>query len=268
MPAMIWITNTVNFPLWLVLLALLFHGCTLLSDVVSNDSSPNLDQDPPPLRTGQAFLYNHQGPRPWGNPNKDVTGLRAIRVVGKSENKKWMRVEEKYEQSDELIVYFIDKDYRLHRQEIHLNNNILRMEYRSPQPLRNIDLKKEKSHTWKYRIDIYQNDQKTGRAKVEEHVNRGYDIRVVTKAGAYLCRHFRTTVDMHAVINKQDRLYTAMIDSYWSDQVSWFIKKNYKFHPGFDKTQGFTPATIAESTILQFQPDDENSLQYEESVNE
>ncbi len=215
-----------------------------------------MDIDPPPPAIGQGYLYQHTGPRPWGDGVTDYTGYRAVRIREKVNEKDLWLVEEAYEKGNRTYLSFCDKDYLIHKQQLSSPNQTVEVIYKPALELRYLDLKKEETETDRTRltfVDI-ESQSKIGEAVITDQTRRDYDVRIITKAGAYLCRQFHSDVELHAKVNGSEKRYSGTVISYWSDRIGWFVKQSYAFQPVKIDGEIVQPEYRAESILEDFEP--------------
>lgn len=224
-----------------------------------------LDKNPPAPAAEQAYYYNHQGPRPWSDGRQDATGGRLVVIPPQAlANKSLWSVEEHFERADGVQAFQIDPQYRMHNVAIKSGETEIVIQYNPAIPLRFLDLKKDEKKTYKSKfifIDPQTRAPMEGGGVYSAEVERKYDLRIVSPAGAYLCRQFviRTTIET----NVQDTqiVFKATIHSFWCDDIGWFVREEYEFEPMIQNGEEIQPAYTAESTLAQYKPMNPSSLQ-------
>lgn len=245
----------------------MFLGCLLIlahCGGIPKKSSFSLDQNPPPPETGQRYVYQHTGPLPWGDGLKDAGGLRVVTVTGPEspgKNPLW-RFEEIFERVPGIQAGYYDTNYLLHHQVLREGENELRIQYKPPQPVRYMDLPREAEKTYRSRQTVI--DSRTGAAigtgEITATVRRGYDVRMVTPAGAYLCRHFTERIRMATRVEDLAVEMNAVVDSYWCDAIGWFVQAEYAFEPVIQNGTVVQPGYQAVSILTVYEPMDPTRL--------
>ncbi len=218
----------------------------------------DLDQPPPPPAVGQIYQYCHKGPRPWGDGQTDVTGERIIAVTGKAEIKKkelWA-FEEQFEKSEGIQIGFYDEEYRLHRQILRSNGSEITIIYSPPIEERFIELdvnSKKTIHSEQVMLAGQEGEQ-VGTIEMTIKVRREKDVRMITPAGAYLCRHLVSRVTLDATIQNEQTTFSATVNSYWCDYIGWFVKEEQAFEPLVHEGEIIRPPYRTESVLIDYQP--------------
>lgn len=207
-----------------------FHsGCE--STPNRSASEVDLDVDPPQPEIGTLFTYNHEGPRPFGEGDQDVSGKRAFGVY-RQEGNLW-RIDEAFQLSPAVRAIYVDDAYRLHREVFLSGEGELAIEYSPARPLRYLDLKKRDPETITFQ-QTYRQPARTdalATATVTDTTTRRYDERIVTPVGALLCRSFQTELTFELEANEVVAEFSVSMKSYWSDQYAWFISQEAIFSP-------------------------------------
>lgn len=231
-----------------------------------------LDHNPPAPAAGQAYYYQHTGPRPWSDGRQDASGGRLVVIPEpKSPDASLWNVEEHFERADGVQVFQIDPQYRLHHLAIKSGDDEIVLRYNPARPLRFLDLKKDKKKTFKSRFVFV--DPKTGRTMegggtYASEVERRYDVRIVSPAGAYLCRQFIIHTTVETNVQGIQTVFKAEIHSYWCDDIGWFVKEEYDFEPMRQNGQPVQPAYQAVSALVKYKPMNPNSLRPVEEIPE
>jgi hypothetical protein len=208
---------------------------------------------PPLPKIGQVFYYQHTGSVPWGNGDKDATGKRIIAVTGKSEDKKLWRIEERFEKVEGDSIGFYDDAYNLVRQFLLLNGVELRIEYNTPVNLRytKLDLDEEKIFEYQQAIFNQDSNEPAGGALIRDKTKRSsYDIRIITPAGAYLCRQFTSMITMQIQMQGRLSVYSGTVNTYWCDKLEWFVKEECTFDPIINESEIVQPGYKTQSVLL------------------
>ncbi len=227
-------------------------------------SNFTLDRKPPPPAAGQQFVYQHTGPLPWGDGRQDATGLRTVTVSGQEtagKNPLW-RFEERFERDAGIQTGYYDKSYMLYQQDLREGENELRIRYTPPLPVRYLDLPKESEKKFRSRqvmIDLH-TDTTVGSGEIDSAVLRGYDVRMVTPAGAYLCRHFTERIQITAQAEDTVTVMRAVVDTYWCDTIGWFVQAEYAFEPMTQNGTVVRPGYRAHSILAGYEPMDPTRL--------
>ena len=223
-----------------------------------------LDHDPPALGVGHAFYYQHTGPRPWSNGLQDASGGRLLVIPEQdaSQAKSLIKYEEHYESSEGSQVGYIDKKYRLQQKHIESGDLALKFIYSPALELRYLDLKKDKLKTYKssFILHVPGNEAPQGSGNIVSKVERLYDVRIISPAGAYLCRQFSSDVSIETTVQDVKTVFKAKIITYWCDNIGWFVKEEYAFEPMMRNGKAVQPAYRAESILSKYKPMDPNSL--------
>ena len=229
------------------------------------DVDYSLDRNPPKPAAGQAYLYKHTGPRPWSDGYQDATGGRFVVIPeDKIPNKSLWNVEEHFERSDGAQTMQIDDKYRMHFVAIKSGETEIVIQYAPALPLRFLDLKKDKTETYKSRFTFINPQTKEplqGGGEYTCEVERKYDVRIVSPAGAYLCRQFVIHSTIETTVQDSKTTFKAAINSFWCDDIGWFVKEEYTFEPLLANGQVVNPAYTAESILTQYKPMNPSSLQ-------
>jgi hypothetical protein len=225
----------------------------------------DLDRNPPAPAAEQAYYYKHTGPRPWSDGRQIATGGRLIVIPAQnpSENKSLWSCEEHFERADGVQVYQIDDKYRIHHMAVKSGDSEILIRYTPALPLRFLDLKKDEKKTYKSHFEFI--DPQTtapleGGGEYVMNVERRYDLRIISPAGAYLCRQFIIHTSIETTVQDVTTTFKATINSYWCDDIGWFVREEYAFEPMLQNGQPIQPAYNAESVLTQYKPMDPNSL--------
>ncbi len=229
-----------------------------------NGEPITLDHDPPALSVGHAFYYQHTGPRPWSNGLQDASGGRLVVVPEQdaSQAKSLIKYEEHFENSIGSQVGYIDKKYRLHQQDIESGDLALKFIYSPALELRYLSLKKDETKTYKSSFVLHASGHEApqGGGSIVANVERDYDVRIISPAGAYLCRQFKSDVCIETTVQDVKTVFKAKIISYWCDNIGWFVQEEYAFEPMQRNGEAVQPAYRAESILSKYKPMDPNSL--------
>ncbi len=224
----------------------------------------SIDHDPPALGVGHAFYYQHTGPRPWSNGSQDASGGRLLVIPEQdaSQAKSLIKYEEHFESSEGSQVGYIDKKYRLHQKDIESGDLALKFIYSPALELRYIDLKKDKLKTFKSSFNLHAPGSETpqGSGNIITKVKRSYDVRIISPAGAYLCRQFMSDVTIETKVLDVQTVFKAKKITYWCDNIGWFVKEEYAFEPMLRNGKAVQAAYRAESILSKYKPMDPNSL--------
>jgi len=243
---------------WILLLisALLFSMISCGS-ASKKKAEVSLDRNPSPPAIGQTFTYQHSGPRPGGDGKTDATGWRIVRVVDKPPQKDslWM-IEERYEKDPGIYIYYCDDNYQLRRQVVKSGNRSIMAVFNPPQDIRYRQLAPGAGKTYSYRMDYFDSGgkERIGFSSVADHVRRDYDVRIITKAGAYLCRQFHSDLTIETAMGGDSRYFRASVESYWCDRIGWFVLQKYFFQPVTREGEIIQPGYEAESILEDFEP--------------
>lgn len=223
-----------------------------------NNSEPiTLDVTPDPPKVGQWFQYQHTGPRPWGDSQKDVSGERMIRVIGQQleEGNKYWAIEDVYEKDSDEQVSLYDDRYYLHRQLSRSNVVNAVYEYNPPVSDRHLELKPGQNKIEESEI-IIQNPQTGGdygKIYLTRNVTRMRDERIVTKAGAYLCRHFVSQTKIQYDYRGAITEFSAQEDTYWCDQIAWLVLERVEFQPAIQQGNFVGTGHTSESILVDYE---------------
>ncbi len=246
---------------------LILMGCLLVLTHCAGapkKSKFTLDRNPPPPAAGQRYVYQHTGPLPWGDGRKDASGLRTVAVVGQEapgKNTQW-RFEEQFERDEGIQTGYYDKNYMLYKQDLREGRNVLRILYTPPLPVRYLDLPKDREKKYRSRqvfIDP-QTNETAGSGDIDIAVRRGYDVRMVTPAGAYLCRHFTERIQITAQAEDTETVMKAVVETFWCDTIGWFVQSDYTFEPMVQNGTVVQPGYQAQSILAGYEPMDPNRL--------
>lgn len=224
-----------------------------------------LDEDPPPPAAGQWFEYQHTGPRPWSAGEGGPHGARRVEVLGSSEEagQTLWAVRETFEGTPDHQVGLYDSRYRLHRQLIRGPGGELLAEFSKPIPARHLDLKPDETET----VESVQTlinpsgGAELGQTRIKIVTERRRDERVVTPAGAYLCRHFHKTTELVSTLmipgaggaREYTVAYSAVEDAYWSDGIGWFVREAAEFKPVIQDGEIVREGYATESVLTAFE---------------
>jgi hypothetical protein len=232
-------------------------------------SPVDLDRYPPKPAAEQAYFYKHTGPRPWSDGRQNASGGRLIVIPEQNTNDKSLwNCEEHFERADGMQVLQIDEKYRLHYVAIKSGEQEILIRYNPPLPLRFLDLKKDEKKTYKSTfqfIDPQTTEPLEGGGEYTMDVERRYDVRIISPAGAYLCRQFIVHTTSDTAVQDIKTTFKAAINSFWCDDIGWFVREEYSFEPMMQNGQPVQPAYTAESVLSQYKPMDPNSLRPVES---
>lgn len=224
-----------------------------------------LDRNPPAPASEQAYYYKHTGPRPWSDGRQVANGGRliVIPIQNPSDNKSLWSCEEHFERADGVQVYQIDEKYRIHSMAVKSGETEILIRYNPPLPMRFLDLKKDEKKTYKSHfefIDPQTSQSMEGGGDYILNVERRYDVRIISPAGAYLCRQFIIHAEVETAVQDIKTYFKAAINSFWCDDIGWFVREEYAFEPMLQNGQPIQPAYNAESVLAQYKPMDPNSL--------
>ncbi|MEW6238710.1 MAG: hypothetical protein AB1656_25270 [Candidatus Omnitrophota bacterium] len=245
-----------RFSLFLIVFVILpfLFSCGISS---KKKAEVSLDRNPPPPAIGQLFTYRHRGPCPGGDGQTDASGWRIVRVVDKPPQKDslWM-IEERYEKDPGVYLSYCDDNYQLRRQIVKGTGRSVTMEFKPPQDIRYSQLAPGAEKRYSYRLDYFVSDskEKIGFASISDHVRRDYDVRIITKAGAYLCRQFHSDLAIETTMGGDSLYIRASVESYWSDRIGWFVQQKYFFQPVTRDGEVVQPGYEAESILEDFEP--------------
>lgn len=234
-------------------------GCALIVALAACGSSPkrededhSLDQDPPALAAGQAYLYRHEGPTPFGDGRDDATGMRTVRVLGRDpEQNNWWVIEDRFENERGVHLSLINDAWLRYRQGLSGPEGIITIDEAPPVPVRFLDLGKHETKTYVYQQTFLSGDgQPLGAARVIEQVERRYDYRVITDAGAIICRSFHIRYSLLGDLGGEAVELEAEIETYWSDELTWFVQTDYAFEPLLRGGEEAGPAYEASSILV------------------
>jgi hypothetical protein len=228
-----------------------------------------LDQPPPPPAVGQAYFYQHTGPQPFSDGSVDVTGGRIVAVTRQIQEKKpilWA-FEEHFEKSEGVQIGFYDEKYRLHRQILRAPGGEIEVLYNSPYDERFLNLKAdaEKTITVNQQLINAADGANYGNVNMTVKVHRERDERIISPAGAFLCRHFNARIQLKAHIAGEQTDFAATVNSYWCDLIGWFVKEEQVFDPIVKDGQIIRPPYKTESILVSFEP---TNYQYHHPVPE
>lgn len=216
-----------------------------------------LDVVPDPPKVGQWFQYQHTGPRPWGDSQADVSGERMIRVIGKQEEEEqlfWV-IDEDYSSDNDIQRSVYDDQYFLHYQMSQSNVANAVYEYIPPISDRHLKLKpdEEKVEESEILINNPQTGGDYGKIYLTRNVKRVLDERIVTKAGAYLCRHFVSQTKIKYDYRGAITIFSAQEDTYWCDQITWFVLERVEFQPAIQQGNFVGTGHTSESILVDFE---------------
>ncbi|MBI1389371.1 MAG: hypothetical protein GC154_13085 [bacterium] len=192
-----------------------------------------LDRPPAPLAAGQTYVYQHEGPRPFGDGLNDASGRCTVTVLGRDPEmgNHWV-VEERFEHDQGVQLSLIDDKYLRHMQGVREEGSILKIEEKPPAPVRYIDWhKNQKKTTVIHQTVKNEQNEVIGEATTTDETQRLYDYRVVTPMGAILCRHFVSNITIEANLAGSTVKMNGRVESYWSDGLGWFVQKTCQFKP-------------------------------------
>lgn len=261
--------------LWRRDLFLLIAALSLITTCgeTQNKKKPtyNLDKNPPAPAAGQAYYYQHSGPQPWSDGRQDASGGRLVVVLDpNTPNPSRWNVEEHFERADGVQSMQIDNKYHLHQVAIKSGETEIVIQYTPAIPLRFLDLKKDDKKVWQSHF-VFMNPQNNefmdGSGDYKTEVQRRYDLRIITPAGAYLCRQFIVHTTIETTMSDIKTTFQVAINSYWCDDIGWFVKEEYSFEPMLQNGQAVQPAYQAVSTLTQYKPMNPNSLHREDETN-
>lgn len=239
------------------LLFFILLSCMACSSPSNRQTEEEFYNPKPPLpQIGQVFYYQHSGPVPWGNGDLDATGKRIVAITGKSEDKKLWRFEERFEKSDGDSIGLYDDSYNLYRQYLILNNSELRIEYNTPVVIRYSKIEPDEDKVFDYQQAIFNkgNKEPSGLAAIHDKTKRNaYDIRIITPAGAYLCRQFTSSITMQIQMQGVTSVYSGTIRTFWCDKLGWFVKEECSFDPITKDGQIIQPGYKCQSVLESFE---------------
>ncbi|MGI6454291.1 MAG: hypothetical protein ACOX5R_01555 [bacterium] len=235
-----------------ILLLILFQGC---GSAPKNEPF-TLDEKPALLQVGDSFTYEHTGPLPWGNGQIPVSGQRTISVtaIDPANKNRWI-IKDDFEQTDVDQFNVVDRDFRLHRQEMQFEDGTLRVEFNPPMPLRFSEIPEggQGTYTVSQRLIDASTRKEVGTATIKISTTREQDERIITPAGAYMCRHFISRIEIQSSNILDEKNYaTATEESYWCDKIGWFVKLNYRFDPLVQNQKVVRPAYNTETVLTEF----------------
>jgi hypothetical protein len=233
-----------------------------------------LDEDPPPLQVGYQYQYRHEGPYPWSDGKEDVSGLRVVTVTGKSESNAkakqntrsdndrhsendpgslW-RVEDYFENVDGSLVGYYDKDYKQHRQAVETGQIEIVVTNTPPRPIRYLSLAVDDQKTYTIHQTMQRSDAEAiiGESTMKIETERKRDQRIVTEAGAYLCRHFVSEIEIETTLFGQTSKRSATEESFWCDRIGWFVQRKSIFDPVTIDGELVQERYTCQSTLLSF----------------
>lgn len=220
----------------------------------------SLDVTPSPPKTGQWFQYQHTGPRPWGDSQSGVSGERLIRILGKQEEgekekKTYWAVEESFAKDSDEQISLYDDQYLLHRQLSRSNEVTAVYQYDPPVSDRHLQLKPDEENEEQSTITIQNPDTGVnyGTIVLTRKTKRARDERMVTKAGAYLCRHFVSQTKIKYDFRGTVTEFNAQEDTYWCDQITWFVKERVEFQPAIQSGDFVGTGHVSESILVDFE---------------
>lgn len=236
-------------------LTALFAGQISCSSGTTKKTAFTLDADPPPLVPGTIFRYEHIGPLPWSDGTTDASGPLTITVLSPNptQGATFSVVEELYERADGSQLGHYDNRYRLAQQAIAVDDGVLQVQYQPPMPVRYLDIPvgEDKKYTVKQRL-AGESNQALGDATIVIDTHRDKDERIITPAGAYLCRRFISIIQIVARQNGSEMHFRATEDAYWCDKIAWFVKRSYTFDPLVQGDEIVRPGYKTECTLVEF----------------
>lgn len=240
--------------LYLGLFLILLVGFWHCGSTPKKSVNATLDRKPPEPIVGKVFHYRHIGPRPWGDGRMDATGGRSVAVTGtvKPKNNLLWSIEEQFENSEGVQVGYYDADYRLNHQILHSQNGDLQVEFTPPLHVRHLNLQsgEEKSMDCKQTLTDMTNKQVIGVTKMNIKTKREHDERIITPAGAYMCRHFVSRISIEASIDEKTITFSGTEEMYWCDMLIWFVKETLVFDPLLENGQIIRPGYKTESLLI------------------
>lgn len=220
----------------------------------------NLDDTPSPPQAEHAFYYKHTGPRPWSDGSQDCSGGRLVIVMEKNaESGNLWPIEEHFEKIQGAQIGYYDDKYRLHRQTLQADGSEWLVQFTPPITVRYLDIHRDGEKTYSSVQTIYDSANREtaiGTSKLTVKTKRAYDERIVTPAGAFLCRHLKSQIRIETAGQDSTNVFGATIDSYWCDRIGWFVQETYTFDPVTQNGIVIQPGYNANSTLNRFKPDD------------
>ncbi|MDP8244502.1 MAG: hypothetical protein P9L94_10515 [Candidatus Hinthialibacter antarcticus] len=234
--------------------ALLGAGCNTVSKKKPEDDH-ELDAAPPPFEMGLSYHYDHVGPRPFGEGDRDCTGGRVVSVLGRDPDYQnlWV-VQDRFECEQGIEIGLYDDKYRRHRQGLTSAAGVIQIEEKPPAPIRYLELKKKDKKTFETeQVFMTAAGEVVGAAHMTENVERRFDYRIINPIGAILCRYFIVDVSIEADLNGAPVTVAAKVESYWSDKLHWFVQMEYEFKPMQRGGKAVGPAYRAKSVLKDIQ---------------
>lgn len=231
---------------------LLLQSCSTTDDK-NAEIEAFYNPKPPVPAVGQVYTYKHAGPQPWSDGLNDATGKRIVAVMGNYPDNKHWKIEERYEAIEGNLIGEYDDAYRLYRQTLQAPGGELQIVYSEPVSIRYHSLKEGEQKVYHYSQTFFdKTGQTVGTAKVTDTTSRGaYNVRIITPAGAYLCRTFSSVIEIQTLIQGQTTTFTGTIKTYWCDTIGWFVKEEGTFNPvlvdGKPSQAGYKTESILES---------------------
>ncbi len=242
--------------MFLFVVILLFpYSCGISG--IRDDEPYTLDEVPEPPKTGQWFRYQHTGPRPWGESEVDASGTRLVRVIGSQEEKKkiyWL-IEETFSADGDSQISIYAPDYKLHRQLSRSDAAQAVYKYNPPLSDRHLELKVDQEKTEESEVSITnpQTGQDYGMINLTRTTKRVRDERIVTEAGAYLCRHFVSETKITYQFQNTTTQFSAKENTYWCDQLAWFVLETIEVEPAIQEGDFIGTGHTSESRLVDFE---------------
>jgi hypothetical protein len=232
-----------TYRLLIISISCLIFLCSCGSSSKKNQEPITLDVVPDPPKVGQWFQYQHTGPRPWGDSQKDVSGERMIRVIGQQveEEKTYWAVEDDYAKDNDEQISLYDDTYFLHRQLSRSNVANAVYQYNPPVSDRHLLLKPDQDKVEESEI-IIQNPETGGdygKIYLTRNVKRVRDERIVTKI----------KYDYHGAVTE----FGAQEETYWCDQIAWFVLERVEFQPAIQQGNFVGTGHTSESILVDFE---------------
>ncbi|MDX9752705.1 MAG: hypothetical protein RBU29_02010, partial [bacterium] len=200
---------------------------------------------------GQVFTYKHSGPQPWSDGNTDASGKRVVAVMGKTADSKRWRIEERYDAIEGTLVGEYDDKSLLYRQTLRAAGGELHILFSTPIPVRYGKLEVGEQKISQYTQTFLDSaGTPVGSAQVTDTTTRGeYDIRIITPAGAYLCRNFTSVIEIQTILQGQTTVFSGTVKTYWCDSLGWMVKEEGSFNPILVEGEPTQPGYKTESVL-------------------
>ncbi len=188
----------------------------------------------------------------------DCSGGRLVIVMEKDERSGdlWP-IEEHYEKAPGVQTGYFDDQFQLHRQRLRSGESELSVRYSPPLTVRYLDILRdgEKEYSSTQTITDPTNGAALGTSRLTVKTKRKYNKRIVTPAGAFLCRHLVSEIRIESNGSGTVSVFQGTVESYWCDRIGWFVQENYSFEPVIQGGETVQVGYQSQSVLTRFKPD-------------